>query len=131
MEARETMFDTYAYIETLQQTGGFTEKQANLSLRALKQALSESVATRSDVKIAQRDLSGEIAALRGEIAALRNDLSGEIAALGHRMEQQIMALRGEIKEMKVGFNSTIFKILVPTITVATTILGVLIVLIGR
>ncbi len=113
MEARETMFDTYAYIETLQQTGGFTEKQANLSLRALKQALSESVATRSDVKTAQRDLSGEI------------------AALGHRMEQQIMALRGEIKEMKVGFNSTIFKILVPTITVATTILGVLIVLIGR
>ncbi len=84
-----------------------SNKVADDHLKALKQVLSESVATRSDAETVQRNLSGEI-------TAVRNDLSGEIEALGHRTDQQIEALghrmEQQMKDLKIEFNNSLFKV---------------------
>lgn len=145
MEAREMMFDTKAYTDTLRDAG-VPDRQADGFLRALKQALIETVATRSDVLGVRRDLSTEIKALRTdlgeEIKAVRTDLGKEIAELGHRTDKQFLEMRadmtafkGEVKEelaaMRADMSGMVYKKLIPAMMASTALLGVLIAVFGK
>lgn len=60
-----TVFDTHAAVTTLR-GAGFDERQAEGVVSMVRQALSEGVATKADMK----DIRGDIKDLRGEIKRL-------------------------------------------------------------
>ena len=60
-----TVFDTHAAVTTLR-GAGFDERQAEGVVSMVRQALSEGVATKADMK----DVRGDIKDLRGEIKRL-------------------------------------------------------------
>ena len=72
-----TVFDTHAAVTTLR-GAGFDERQAEGVVSMVRQALSEGVATKADMK----DIRGEIKDLRGEI----KQLEGEIKRLDSKIE---------------------------------------------
>ena len=79
-----TVFDTHAAVTTLR-GAGFDERQAEGVVSMVRQALSEGVATKADIK----DVRGEIKDVRGEVNELRGEiknLRGEIQNLEGRIE---------------------------------------------
>jgi hypothetical protein len=85
----QVLFNQFAYADHLKR-GGFTDDQARASAEALGVALSEAVATKSDVTELRTEL-------KGDIAELRTELKGDIARLN-----------GELADFKSEFNA--FKI---------------------
>ena len=78
-----TVFDTHAAVTTLR-GAGFDERQAEGVVSMVRQALSEGVATKADIK----DVRGEIKDVRGEIKNLRGEiqnLEGRIESVEDRM----------------------------------------------
>lgn len=71
-----TVFDTHAAVTTLR-GAGFDERQAEGVVSMVRQALSEGVATKADMK----DIRGDIKDLRGEIKRLE----GRIENIEDRM----------------------------------------------
>ena len=66
-------FDTYAAAKTLRQAG-FNEGQAEAAVAMVRDAITEGVATRSDVAGIEGQLTtfkGELSALKGELATLK------------------------------------------------------------
>lgn len=94
--AAQVLFNPLAYVDRLTR-GGFTPEQARASAEALETAFSESVATKSDVESAKRELQGSIDTLRHEttasIEALRHETTAGIEALRHETTAGIDALR--------------------------------------
>ena len=72
-----TVFDTHAAVTTLR-GAGFDERQAEGVVSMVRQALSEGVATKADIK----DIRGEIKDLRGEI----KQLEGRIESIEGKVE---------------------------------------------
>ena len=66
-------FDTYAAAKALRQAG-FNEGQAEAAVAMVRDAVTEGVATRSDVAGIEGQLTtfkGELSALKGELATLK------------------------------------------------------------
>src|SRR6266545_3046490 len=84
----QLLFDQFAYTDRLAR-GGFTPEQARASAEALGTALSEAVATKSDVAELKADLKGDIAELKAEIAAVEIRLDAKIAAVESRLDAKI------------------------------------------
>lgn len=66
-------------IDTLQAArafrgAGFTEAQADVVLRTMKQAVEGDLATKVDLQVTKADLRSEIQAVRTEVQTLRGDL---------------------------------------------------------
>ena len=109
-------FDTLKASRRLRDAG-FEEKQADALVNAFAEDIGANLATKDDIILLRKDMTGEIAALRkdmtGEIAAVRKDMTGEIAAVRKDMTGEIAAVRkdmtGEIaavrQEMASGFES--------------------------
>ena len=80
-------FDTYAAAKTLRQAG-FNEGQAEAAVAMVRDAITEGVATRSDVA----GVEGQLATLKGELSALK----GEFVAL----KGEFAAFKGELATLK-------------------------------
>ncbi len=66
-------------IDTLQAArafrgAGFTEAQADVVLRTMKQAVEGDLVTKADLQVARADLRSEVQAVRTEVQTLRADL---------------------------------------------------------
>jgi hypothetical protein len=94
----QVLFNSLAYIDRLTR-GGFSPEQARASAEALETAFSESVATKSDVTEAKRELQSSIDALRREttagIDALRHETTASIEALKRETASSIETFRHE------------------------------------
>ena len=95
-----TVFDTHAAVTTLR-GAGFDERQAEGVVSMVRQALSEGVATKADIK----DVRGEINELRGEIKELRGRIESiedrmatkeDLARLETRMYVSLLAAVGAV-----------------------------------
>ncbi|WP_292531512.1 hypothetical protein [Methylocystis sp.] len=101
----QVLFNQFAYVDRLK-TGGFSDDQARASAEALAGALSETVATSSQLSAVETKLGGEIAAveakLGAQIAAVEAKLGAQIAAVEAKLGAQIAAV--ETKLVTVGTN---------------------------
>lgn len=102
--AAQVLFNSLAYIDRLTR-GGFSPEQARASAEALETAFSESVATKSDVMDAKRELQSSIDALRHEttasIDALRHDTASSIDGVKHEislLKHDFETLRRDVAE---------------------------------
>jgi hypothetical protein len=109
-------FDTLAYTQQLR-SGGVPPDQAEVHANALKAALAETVATRSDLKNTE-------AALSADVAAVRHDLQTTEAALRHEIE----LVRRDMQAMENRIIIRLTAVVVTTVVVTGTILGILTVL---
>lgn len=87
----QVLFDQFAYADRLK-SGGFSDEQARASAEALRAALTETVATKTDLAELKTELKHDIASLR---AATRSD----IAELATKTEHTSDALRLEVRAM--------------------------------
>ena len=96
-----TVFDTHAAVTTLR-GAGFDERQAEGVVSMVRQALSEGVATKADVK----DLRGEIKDLRGEI----KQIEGEIKRLDSKIEdiEDRMATKEDLARLETRMTVRFF-----------------------
>ena len=113
----QVLFNQFAYADRLKH-GGFSDDQARASAEALASALSEAVATKSDVA----EVRSEIAALRSEvkadITALRSELKADIAAQNPKfaaLEAKIEAAKSEITFKFIGFQLAIAGLIVAAV----------------
>ena len=88
----QVLFNALTYIDRLVR-GGFSQDQARASAEALESALSESVATKTD-----------IADLKHEIASATRDLRSDITAVEGRLKLEISQTKNEILRWVFGFN---------------------------
>jgi septal ring factor EnvC (AmiA/AmiB activator) len=101
----QVLFNQFAYADRLRR-GGFTDEQARASAEALGVALSEAVATKTDIAEikgeiaeAKADAKTEFAGVAKEFAAVRTEFAAvrtEIAAV----RTEIAAVRTEIAEVR-------------------------------
>ena len=103
-----TVFDTHAAVTTLR-GAGFDERQAEGVVSMVRQALSEGVATKADIK----DVRGEIKDVRGEINELRGEiknLRGEIQNLEGRIEsvEDRMATKEDLARLETRMTVRFF-----------------------
>lgn len=87
----QILFNQFAYADRLKR-GGFTEEQARASTEALGVALSEAVATRSD-----------IAEIKAEIGEVKADAKTEFASVTKEfaaVRTEFAAVRTEIAEVR-------------------------------
>ena len=110
----QVLFNQFAYADRLK-NGGFSDDQARASAEALASALSEAVATKSDVASAKGELKIEIAALRSELKADIAALRGEVGALDHKMEARIEGAKTDLLFKLVGFQLAIAGLIVAAI----------------
>ena len=101
-----TSFDTMEAAETLTRAG-LPEPQAKAVAITVRKAVSEGVATKSDVGALRAELKGDIGKLRtelkGDIGALRAELKGDIGKLKGdigELKGNIGELRGEVGAVK-------------------------------
>ena len=73
MAMTATAFDTLSYARRLKEAG-VDEAQAEVHAEAVRDAVTEGVATKADLKSAVADLKAEIAPLKAEIVSLKADL---------------------------------------------------------
>lgn len=104
--AMQVLFNQFAYADRLKR-GGFTDEQARASAEALSDALSEAVATKSDIAELRTEVKGEIAELRGEIAefksefnAFKAEVKAEFATIRAEAKAETATLRTEIAASK-------------------------------
>jgi ribosomal protein L29 len=99
----QILFNQFAYTDRLSR-GGFTPEQARASAEALETALSDVVATKTDITELKGELKADITELRGElkadIAELRGELKADIAELRGEFKADIAELRGEIATVR-------------------------------
>ena len=88
----QVLFNALTYIDRLVR-GGFSQDQARASAEALESALSESVATKTD-----------IADLKHEIASATRDLRSDITAVEGQLKLEISQTKNEILRWAFGFN---------------------------
>ena len=117
----QVLFNQFAYADRLKH-GGFSDDQARASAEALASALSEAVATKSDVLALKSDIAAVKSELKGEIAALRSELKadmaalrGEVGALEHKMEARIEGAKTDLLFKLVGFQLAIAGLIVAAI----------------
>lgn len=94
--AAPTPFDTLDYAKKLQSLG-VPAPQAELQARALAEAMSSSVASRSDVATLRSGLEGARDSLRAEIVVVRDSLRAEIRGVEARLDAKIDYVRNELK----------------------------------
>ena len=94
-----TSFDTMEAAEALTRAG-LPEPQAKAIAITVRKAVSEGVATKSDVGELRTELKGDIgelrAELKGDIGELRTELKGDIGEL----KGDIGELKGDIGELR-------------------------------
>ncbi len=100
----QVLFNQFGYADRLK-NGGFTEQQARAATEALADALTEAVATKSDIT----ELKGEIAAVRGEIGAVETRLKAEIKAEIATVRGEIAGLKGELKADIAGVKNDVIR----------------------
>ena len=92
-------FDTLKASRRLRDAG-FAEKQADALVNAFAEDIGANLATKDDIILLRKDMTGEIAALRkdmtGEVAAVRKDMTGEIAAVRQEMASGFESLRKDV-----------------------------------
>lgn len=84
--------DTHAYIKSLM-GAGFSEQQAEILTKGLRQVHVGNVATKEDLAHVRDELKAEIAALRTETKA-------DLAHVRDELKDDIALLRVEIRDMK-------------------------------
>jgi hypothetical protein len=108
-------FDTLAYTQKLR-SAGISPEQAEAHAEALKAALAETVATKSDLKDVQTALGNDITAVRRDLkdveTALRNDLQATEAVLRQEIRAVDTALRHEIELVRKDVESLGWKLTV-------------------
>lgn len=101
----QILFDQFAYADRLAR-GGFTPDQARASAEALGTALSEAVATKSDIAELKGELKGDIAELKAEIAAVKAEIAAVETRLDAKIDSKISGLEARfVSEL----HSTIYK----------------------
>ncbi|HXW72599.1 MAG TPA: hypothetical protein VEK34_14425 [Methylocella sp.] len=80
----QVLFNQFAYTDRLK-SGGFSDEQARASAEALEAALSDSVATKTD-----------IVDLKHEIVSVETRLNAKIDALNVKMDNGFLQIRLEI-----------------------------------
>jgi chromosome segregation ATPase len=92
-------FDTLKLARKLE-AAGFPAKQAADTSQALAEALTEEVASKSDISLLRSTVESQIAALRADIdakiTALRADIDAKITALRADIDAKISAFRAEM-----------------------------------
>ena len=102
-------FDTHKAVKTLRETG-FEEAQAEAVVATVGAALTENMATKSDVTPLKTDVAAlkiDVAALKTDVAALKTDvaaLKADVTAL----KADIDVLRAELKADMKGLESRIY-----------------------
>ena len=88
-----TVFDTHAAVTTLR-GAGFDERQAEGVVSMVRQALSEGVATKADIK----HLEGKIEHLEGRIESVEDGMATkeDLARLETRMYVSLLAAVGAV-----------------------------------
>lgn len=139
----QVLFNQFAYVDRLK-TGGFSDDQARASAEALAGALSETVATSSQLSAVETKLGGEIAAvetkLSTQIAAVETKLAtveaklgtqiaavnAKIAAVDAKIDTTAATLRAEIEKSKSSLLIWLIGLIVgSTITISGVILAAL------
>ena len=96
-------FDTMEAAEALTRAG-LPEPQAKAIAITVRKAVSEGVATKSDVGALRAELKGDIGELRTElksdIGALKAELKGDIGELRTELKGDIGELKGDIGELR-------------------------------
>ena len=93
-------FNTYLFLDTLEQSGGFSHDQVTTLAKAMdvSQTDASELVTKSDLRIATSDLRAElktsIAEVRTEIAEVRSELKTDIAVV----RTEIAEVRTEIAQ---------------------------------
>ena len=116
-EPAAVTFDTLASAQALRKSG-FEDRQAEAIVTTISKAMSETVATKSDLELQgsairtdlerqgaeiRTDLERQGAATRAEIVATRTDLEKQIAATRTDLEKQLAAIR---KDMELQASKT-------------------------
>jgi chromosome segregation ATPase len=112
----QVLFNQFAYADRLKR-GGFTDDQARASAEALADALSETVATKSDIAELKTEIAGvrgEIGVVRAEMSALESGLRAEIATVRSDLKAEITAVRTEIAASKNDLIRWIFMLNIAT-----------------
>ena len=119
-------FDTLKASRRLRDAG-FEEKQADALVNAFAEDIGANLATKDDIILLRKDMTGEIAALRkdmtGEIAAvrqemasgfesLRKDVATEVALLEQRMKIRLLLTVGGATTVLLAAMGTIAGIIV-------------------
>ena len=89
-------FDRLLYIDRLKDAG-VGEAVARAHAEALREALSDTVATKTDLKEATSTLGSEISIVRSEISTLRSDVKADMAELRSEFKSKISALDRKIE----------------------------------
>jgi chromosome segregation ATPase len=93
-------FDTLKFVETLE-AGGFARAQAKAAAEAFAGAMSQELATKTDLSAAEGGLRSEIGKVRtelkAEIVAVRTELKTEIAETRAELKAEIAEVRTELK----------------------------------
>lgn len=66
-------FDTYAAAKTLREAG-FDERQAEAAVTMVRDAMTESVATKADLAVAVADLKADMLTLKTDMLTLKADM---------------------------------------------------------
>ncbi|HMK89998.1 MAG TPA: coiled-coil domain-containing protein [Methylocystis sp.] len=96
---QQILFNQFAYADRLKK-GGFTDEQARASAEALESALTEVVATKSDIRELRSELKSEIIELRSELKSDISELKSEISELRSELKSDIFRINGDIAELK-------------------------------
>ena len=132
----QVLFNQFAYVDRLK-TGGFSDDQARASAEALAGALSETVATSSQLSAVETKLGGEItavetklstqiAAVETKLATVETKLGAQIAAVDAKINTTAATLRAEIEKSKNSLLIWLIGLIVgSTITISGVILAAL------
>jgi len=95
----QVLFNQFAYTDRLK-SGGFTDEQARASAEALESALSESVATKTDIVDLKHEIASVETRLNAKIDAVESRLNGKIdtveSRLNTKMDNGFLQLKLEI-----------------------------------
>lgn len=128
----QVLFNQFAYVDRLK-TGGFSDDQARASAEALAGALSETVATSSQLSAVETKLSTQIAAVETKLATVEAKLgtqiaavNAKIAAVDAKIDTTAATLRAEIEKSKSSLLIWLIGLIVgSTITISGVILAAL------
>ena len=98
--ATAVAFDTHKAVQVLQDAG-FEKAQAAAITNQIAVAVGNNVATKSDLELLNKDVTGEVqrrhAELDGEMEKLRTELRGEMEKLRTELRGEMEKLRTELK----------------------------------
>lgn len=125
----QVLFNQFAYVDRLK-TGGFSDDQARASAEALAGALSETVATSSQLSAVETKLGGEIAAVEAKLGAQIAAVETKLVTVGTNLDAKInttaATLRAEIEKSKSSLLIWLIGLIVgSTITISGVILAAL------